>query len=244
MKNLAYSGLILIIVASSCMKDSSLSDVEISDPSLIRPDISLNRYRDNSGLLKTSIDVFLWDKNFNAVQLKKGNVSVNGQIMQVEKLMLTGAPFYTIDTSVLKAELNKSYVFAIELSNGQKYQASITTQVVDLYELNLPNNYSKSNNMAINWKGHDTSNEFKILLTCDYNADNVTGQTSDIFTPNQQERSSGSYTISKSYFNQKAGIYKATVSITSTSNGTVDSRFRTGSKIYSKYEKVSECNVN
>ena len=244
MKKSICLGLFILIIVSSCMKDSSLSDVEISDPSLIRPDISLTRTRDNSNRLETDIKVFLWDKNFDAVQLKKGSVSVNGNIMKVDKLVLTGAPYYTIDTTVLRVELNKTCTFIIELADGQQYEASITTQNVDLYELNLPSGYSKLNNMDISWKGSEIQNEFEILLTCNYSADSESGQTSDLFTPNYQERLSGTYIISKSYFNQKDNIYKASVKISSKKNGTIDPVFRSGATIYSYYEKISECNVN
>ena len=133
----------LFILTSSCLKDSSLSDVELSDPSLIQPSISLTRTRDNSGLVQSKIDVFLWDKNFNSIELKKGKVSVNGQIMQLKKVVITDAPYYTIDPSILKVELNKSYTFTIELSDGKLYQASITTQAIDLTGLLLPNTYYK-----------------------------------------------------------------------------------------------------
>ena len=244
MKNLVFAGLISIIMFNSCMEDSSLSDVEITDPSLIEPDINLIRERDNSGRLKSSIIVYLWDKNFDAIELKKGNVSVNGHTMQVEKLVLTGGPYYTIDTSILKVELDELYTFTIELADGQKYEASITTQDIDLYELNLPADYSKLNNMDIIWKGYDIENEFQIQLTCDYRTSTSSGQTSNTLIPDQNERISGSYIISKSYFNQKEGIYKATVRITSKTNGTIDPGFRDNSKIYSYFIKESECNVN
>jgi len=245
MKNFIYLfGIILTISVSSCLKDSSLSDVEISDPSVIQPSISLTRSRDNAGILTTSIEVFLWDKNFNSIQLKKGKVSVNGAEMQLKKLILTGAPYYSVDTSIMKVELNKLYNFIIELSDGNTYQASITTQETDLYELNLPAGYSKSDNMPIEWKGYETNNNFQIQLECDYRLDNNAGQTSDSFTPNPQERASGTYIISKSYFNQQVGIYKATVTIESNKHGTIDPRFRTNSEISSSFEKVSECNVN
>lgn len=245
MKNIRnYFVICLLFLLSSCMEDSALSDVEISDPSLIQPDISLYRIRDNSGLLTSKIEVFIWDKNYNSIELKKGSVSVNGQIMQLKKLPLTGAPYYTIDTSILKVELNKLYTFTISLGDGKLYQSSINTQSIDLTSLILPAAYNKQDNMTISWAGHDISSEFNIQLACDYNKDNTYGQTSDLFTPNQQERTTGTYVISKSYFNQQAGIYKATVTLTSKARGTVDSRFRINSTIVSKYIKESECNVN
>ena len=98
--------------------------------------------------------------------------------------------------------------------------------------------------MDINWKGYDIENEFQIQLTCDYRTSTSSGQTSNTLIPDQNERISGSYIISKSYFNQKEGIYKATVRITSKTNGTIDPGFRDNSKIYSYFIKESECNVN
>ena len=98
--------------------------------------------------------------------------------------------------------------------------------------------------MSISWLEHDIENEFKIQLTCDYRIDFKSGQTSNSFTPNQQERINGSYVISKSYFNQNTGIYKATISVNSKKYGQIDSRFRNFSTIYSSFIKESECNVN
>lgn len=239
-----YYVFLLLLLISSCTKDSSLSDVEINDPSLIQLDISLYRTRDNSGLLKSSIEVFLWDKNFNSIQLKKGKVSVNGQAMQSKILNFTGAPYYTIDTSILKVELNKLYTFTIELSDGKSYQSTITTQEVDLYSLLLPNTYSRQDDMPIGWFGYDIKNEFYIQLTCDYSFSGKSGQTINSFTPNQQERTNGSYVIPKSYFNQETGIFKATISVTSKKQGSVDNRFKVNSTIECIYTKESECNVN
>lgn len=245
MRTLTHCLLIgFILICSSCMQDSPLSDVEISDPSLIQPSISLYRTRDNSGILKTRIEVFLFDKNLNSVELKKGRVLVNGYVMQVKELPLTGGPYYTIDASLLKVELNKLYTFIIELADGKAYQGSVSTQETDIFELVLPKSYSRQNNMQISWLGHDISSDLKIELTCNYQTDIRSGQTNNSFTPKQQERSQGLYMIPSSYFNQEEGIYKATVTVTSKTTGVIDSRFRTYSVIQSIYIKESECNIN
>lgn len=243
MKNLVYVTLIFLILFSSCSDDSSLSDVELTDPSIIRPVIELNRSWDDDGQLTTKIKVFLWDKNSDLIELKKGNVSVNGQLMHTEDV-LTGGQYYTIDESMLQVGIDELYTFVIELADEEQYEASITTQDVDLYELNLPANYNKTNDMEINWQGPDIQNEFQIHLACRYTEDNGSGYSNHTFTPNQQERENGAYTIPKSYFNQPAGIYEAIVLVKSEKEGAIDSRFRDNSKISSEFEKESKCDVN
>ncbi len=244
MKPLVYVAVIFIVALSSCLEDSPLSDVEIYDPSLIQADIQLYRMRDNGDRISSRINVFLLDKNTDVIELKGGNVYVNNHKMRVATLLLTGGPYYTIDSTVVSVEPDSRYVFTIELSDGKQYEAVIETQAVDFQELNLPDNYSKLENMQINWKGYETVNDFKIHLICDYRRAGESGQTRDWFTPNEKERAGGSYVISKSYFNQEVDIYKATVRVSSKKCGTVDPRFRSGSKICSSFIKESECNVN
>ena len=135
--------IVFLIRIHSCIEDSPLSDLEIVDPSLIKPEISLEREWINDGHLTTKITVFLKDKNSNTIVLEKGSVSVNGHTMQVEELVLTDGSYYTIDNSIVKVELDQLYTFVIELADGKQYEASITTQDIDLYELNLPPDYNK-----------------------------------------------------------------------------------------------------
>ena len=241
MKNLIFFGLIILIMFNSCIEDSALSDLDIVDPSLITLEISLERAWGNDSLVATRIKVLLRDKNFDAIELQKGSVSVNGHIMQTEELVFSPGFYYTIDNSILKVEVNELYTFVIELADGKQYEASITTQDVDLYELNLPSDYNKINDMEINWQGHDIQNEFEISLNCIY----TTGAGyPKYFYPDIQERTNGSYLIPNFYFNEEEGIYEALVSINSKKYGTIDSSFRDYSEIYSSFNKASKCDVN
>lgn len=243
MKKLYLFGLIFFIICNACIEDSSLSDVEISDPSLIKPDISIKRTRGNDNLLETEIKVILWDKNLNAIELKKGSVAVNDKTMELKKMAITQAPYYTINSLNLPIELNTEYVFSIELADGEVYKASITTQQTDLNKLTFPENYSKSIDLEITWEGKETQNPLEIHLYGSYTNETV-GQTYNVFEPNEAEREAGTYKFPKLYLNKEEGIYKATVKLISEKIGQIDSQFQNGSKIYSKYIKEGEFNVN
>lgn len=241
MKNTMCLGVIILILFNSC--ESPLSELEINDPSLIRPDISLRRVRDNNNRLTTSIDVYFYDKNLNTVQLKNGSVHVNGHIMKVENLPIFGGPYYTINTSIVQVKLSTLYLFTIELSDGKKYEASITTQAEDLYELNIPSDHDKLKNLVVEWKSKDTHNDIQIDLTCDYQNNVESGQTFNSFFPDGTEINNGTFSIPSSCFTEEPGIYKASISVWSKSYGKIDAGFRENSVIHSQFEKQGECNI-
>lgn len=244
-KNITFFGIMLMLMATTCVKDSPLSEVELNDPSVIRPSIYLERTWDANDSLRAYVRVYLYDKNNHSIELQTGSVSMNDIPMQVEYTS-GGGPFYTLNSSILNIELNKSYNFIIKLSDGKAYACSVTTQSEDLYELELPSNYNSANNMLIHWNDRDITSEFEIELNCTYSSSSKSskGQTTDIFTPNQQERTEGAYSIHKSYFNQEPNIYMAKVIVRSKVYGEVDPGFDDGSKIYSSFSKYSVCDVN
>lgn len=233
-----------LFLVYGCTEDSALSDIEISDPSLIQFEAELTRKWDKNGLLYTHVSVYLYDKNHNLIKLKKGSVSINNNVMQVDEIGINKAPYYTISPSVLLVESGKTYTIVVELSDGQEYYSTVTSQKFDLYEFNLPKLHKKANDLAVTWKAADIENELVLTLRCAYNFNNNTGETFDKFNPNQLERKNASMLIASSAFNKKEGTTNAYFSLSSNKQGVVDSRFRLNSKISVQFVIENECGLN
>lgn len=240
---ICFFSLVSILLLHSCTEESPLSDIDITDPSLIQLDVSLFKSIDYQGNLNSRIWVYLYDKNQNLIKLKNGKVSVNGHAMILDEIGLNKAPYYTIDARVLSVEAQKEYAFTIELSDGKAYLASITTQNIDLYEINIPFEHSKNSNMQISWKGYDTQSDLVLTLNCAYSNTKSSGQVVEQFHPGHQERTKGEFVFASSNFNKQEGIYRAFVSITSTIKGTVDPHFRANSSITSMFSIEDDCNI-
>jgi len=70
-----FASLIVVpILLLGCKENSALSDVELSDPKLISPEITITKTLNNRGREQTELVVFLNDKNNNSIDLLKGGV--------------------------------------------------------------------------------------------------------------------------------------------------------------------------
>ena len=113
--------LLILFILVGCKERSPLSDVEISDPGLISPEITLTQSISESGRIETKLIVFLNDDNNNSIDLLKGGVSLNGTPLGVR----TGsfgegdAPYYSLDGIQLLPKTK--YSFQITLADDKSY---------------------------------------------------------------------------------------------------------------------------
>ena len=71
-----FNFLLALMLLSECT--SPLSDIGLTDPSLIRMNIELGKKRSSS-----SIEAVIYDKNSNFVELRDGSIAINGIPMEV-----------------------------------------------------------------------------------------------------------------------------------------------------------------
>ena len=92
--------IILFLVAPmlifGCKENSPLSDVELNNPALISPEITLSKHENELGRTNTELIVYLNDKNNNSIDLLKGGVKLNKKSLGVHT-EVGGAPYYSLD---------------------------------------------------------------------------------------------------------------------------------------------------
>lgn len=227
-KQLVYAMTLVVMAATtftSC--ESALSDVEITDPSLLRTTFVVERSILDDGSMSGSLHATIFDKNLASVELKNGHVSVNGQKMSVTEI-LNISTYHIPGASV---ELNKNYEFEVVLPNGEAHTGSVTTQPKAFTALTVPTDPSKDNDLTISWQDTYAHDDLVISVGLNSPTGNHAGPTFTL-TPAQME--AGSFVIPKSAFATPADITSATITLSGAKYGTIDPKFRTGSVTISR----------
>lgn len=221
---------IMVLSFNGCVQESVLSDVEITDPSVIRPEITFSRSKEG-GSITQYIYAWINDKNNSPVELKNGGVSINGKAMAVKNLM--GLPYYSGLDAVSDIRPGYTYNIAIKLNSDKTYDASIKVQEKDLATLTLPLSHNRTEDMNISWTEIDPNRELKLEILNFYKKDNQElSETFSMYIP-QQNLTTGKFSIPSSYFQSTQNVYKSKITLSSKVNGTIYSGFRAGSIIES-----------
>ncbi len=229
MKHLEFLFILLGLIGLSC--SSPLSDTNVTDPSLLQPQLTVSKTL-NNGARSVEYTAVIFDKNSNLVTLKDGGVKINGIVMDTAKTLFGGQDYQLLGESGVKFALSTSYTFTITLSDGSNYYGTVKSQSTDLYEFDAPATQSRKQNMTVTWKDTDPNAQMYIQMIYDFRTDSSGGSGEQTFTiPNP---SSKSYSINSSYFNTTQGtIYEVDLTLISEVRGTIDSHFRSGSSTVS-----------
>ena len=142
--------LILLTFASllfvGCKENSPLSDVELINPALISPEITLLKHENELGITNTSVKVYLNDKNNNSIDLLKGGVLLNNTPLGVHT-EFGGAPYYAIDNIKLVPE--RKYLFDIKMANDKAYPCSINSTERALDKLDVPDYHNRHSPLVL-----------------------------------------------------------------------------------------------
>ena len=231
---------VLLFSCAGCVQESVLSDVEITDPSVIRPEITFSRSKSGSS---TTQFIYAWinDKNNNPLELKNGGVLLNGKSMPVKTLL--GLPYYSGLDVVSDIRPGYTYNIAIKLNSEKTYEASIKIQEKDLATLTLPLSHNRSENMEMSWTEIDPGRELKLEILNFYKKDNSElTEAFSMYIP-QQNLASGNFTIPSAYFQSTQNITKTQITLTSTITGTIYQGFEAGSKIESALSISKTCQI-
>ena len=218
----------IIMLLAGCVENSALSDVEIEDPSVIKPIVEINKSLSANSVMFTTT-AWLYDKNGNSIELKSGKVIMNDIPMNV-KYTGNDVPYYQLDYSALPFKINTTYSLDVTLSDGESYSASVTTREKDIKSFIVPAEHNKNNDLVLSW-GESVSNE-KLVLKM-----SLLGKTdTTVFVDDKEisitDTKAGSFTVPKSYFD-KPGYYHADLTLTSLKTGAMSKSFMNGSKITS-----------
>lgn len=108
--------------------------MEITDPSVLQTHFVVERAMLNDGTILHSLHANIFDKNLASVQLKNGQVKVNGQQMSVPEILNISTyhiPGATVD-------LNTEYDFEVVLADGESYPGTVITQPKTFTTVTVP----------------------------------------------------------------------------------------------------------
>ena len=147
MKNIVILTFALLLFVG-CKENSPLSDVELINPALISPEITLSKHENELGRTYTSVKVYLNDKNNNSIDLLKGGVKLNNTPLGVHT-EFGGAPYYSLENIELLPK--RKYLFNIKMANDKAYPCSINSPEKNLGELNVPDYHNRNTPLVLNF---------------------------------------------------------------------------------------------
>jgi len=147
--------LVAPIMLFGCKENSALSDVELTNPKLISPEIILSKHENERGRSNTSLVVYLNDKNNNSIDLLKGGVDLNNTPLGVQAEMC-GAPYYTLGNIELVPK--RKYIFNIRLADDRVYPCSIYSPEKTLEKMNVPEYHNMDSPLVVSWSNRNEDN--------------------------------------------------------------------------------------
>lgn len=241
MKYLPLAFIIFWIVGLSC--SSPLSDTNVTDPSLLEPQLIAAKSIDSMGFRSVQYIGDVYDKNFNLVTLQNGNVKINGYQMNLRSNLLGGQEYYLSGESEVKFDTGTTYTFTLTLSDGTPYHGSVKSQSKDLTEFNTPTTQSHMQNMPLTWSDTDPTASMSIRMVAKVHTSPSGDST---FTKTYSiSKGSSAYTIGSSDLTASQGtIYEVDLTLVSELRGTIDSHFRSGSYVASHLEITRNVIIN
>jgi hypothetical protein len=221
----AFLALVTTLLFSNC--ESALSDIEITDPSVLQPHFVVEHSLLNDGSMVSALSATILDKNLASVEIKNGQVKVNGQTMAIAEILNIST--YHIPSATVN--LNTDYTFEVVLANGGSYGGTIKSQAKKFTSVTVPATASASNDLTISWQDIYVHDALIISMNLTSPAGTVPGPTFELTTAQMQ---AGTFVIPKSAFASTPGITSAMITLTGAKYGTIDAKFRTGSSTISR----------
>jgi hypothetical protein len=204
---------LLVALWPAC--SSPLSDVPISEPSVLRVSALAQHDIGTSGAATSLLQVALFDKHEQWVELKEGGVTVNGLPMSYNGL---GA--YT-RSDVVRPDVN--YSFVVTLSDSSKYSCNVHTPL-NLYQLNLPASYNRTGPLTVSWLSVDVTAQTVLELSGD-------SASARYNIPSSQ----GSFTLQPTDFSQFHSPQTLRVTLSYSKPGLVDYHFMSTSSAWASF---------
>jgi len=213
--------LVAPIMLFGCKENSSLSDVELTNPKLISPEIILSKHVNEFGRGETGLVVYLNDKNNNSIDLLKGGVDLNNTPLGVHT-EFGGAPYYTLSNIELIPK--RKYGFNIRLADDKSYPCFVNSPDGTLKDLNAPEYHNIHEPLIISW---DKINPKNSQFTLEIKSSEVSRQ----YPLKPGIVRSGQHVISANFLSELCSENRTDVVLTlsSVTMGKTDPRFNGGS---------------
>ncbi len=168
-----YSNMLIVCVAAAiCFScQSPLSDVPISEPSVVRVVVLVERDTYTTGSVAHTVEATLLDKHNEFIHLKEGSVTVNGLEMS-----------YSWPRGYVRDDLqvvpDKDYNFNVTLSDGSEHSCKVHTPL-NLYEFIVPSEYDRSAAFTVSWRNADGMAATRLDLRGDSATTSITLPSAD-----------------------------------------------------------------
>jgi hypothetical protein len=136
-----------LMLLASCLR-SPLSDVEITDPSIIRVKAFVE-YTNDNGHTDKDIYVIITDKNNQTVKLKNGHVRMNGKELGLDE-SIRG---YTYQYPGKSDKVGPgTYRFEVELPDSSTYEGRVTYKAPLPQGFSAPDGWPADRDLEIEWQ--------------------------------------------------------------------------------------------
>jgi hypothetical protein len=233
-----FAGISLLCVSCG---ESSLSDVEISDPSLIRAVASPERYDYNTTTNYDHVIVRLVDKNSHNINLKKGAVYCNNITMKSGSDLL--GPYYMLPENDNHVSANTNYMFAIELADGKKYNGEVFVDSSFLASITVPVSSKGTDTLVVSWNAIHSN--YTTKLSWSASVDNAaSGFSNNSGTADVSGKTV--YKFAPAFFKDANGtmvVNNLNITLVSSKTGTIDSHFRSGSACEATFTIIRDVKI-
>lgn len=135
------------LVLPLCRCTSPLSDVDITDFSIIGATITITKYLGGLPPAYNTVQVRINDKNGATVKIRNGGVTVNGTAMTYDSS--TFVQCYVIENYPVTK--NTAYSFVISVSNGDRCTSTVTTPPAEFGTMTAPDSFGLSQGTTVTW---------------------------------------------------------------------------------------------
>ena len=163
MRTLCFLSVFSTVFLAACLR-SPLSDVEITDPTIIRVEAFVE-YTNDNGNIDKDIYVVITDKNSQTVKLKNGHVRMNGKELRLDE-SIRGYTYQYPGKSDKVGPGN--YTFEVELPDSSKYKGRVEYNVPLPQGFSAPDSWPADRDLEIEWErpplGWDADFSYQLYL--------------------------------------------------------------------------------
>jgi hypothetical protein len=226
-----------LFAAFAGCQESSLSDVEIDDPALLKPEIKIKKSVNVRGNAIYAYEAFIYDKNDDLVELKNGEATIEGEPMTVAR-MLGDLPYYRLDPpGKLPFLFDTTYTITITLPNGERYPSTAMTQPMDMTAFVVPAEHDGDSAMTVTWSPADP--EAVMTLEALYRS----AEGSGIETYQINQPGSGRFTVPATLFAMESGVTEVEFTLYNEYFGEINPAFMSGASVVSRISIEAECSI-
>ena len=244
--NFIFTGMLLSIIIFSTCRESALSDIELTDPSILKVYGVVWKYS-NLDSIVTEVDAITFrikDKTDHSIQLKKWKILCNNIELEYHKDL--AGPIYRMPENQTEIKENTSYDFIVELADGKQYSASIYVddKYPKFFESPVSWTWTETDSLLVSWNeladDYNTTISWYIIFK---DGVDTSGKSS---TGIVNISDNNYYAFPSSFFTNSSGVNIVNtlyVTLTSVKEGEYDDNFYKG-RITGRFEFRKKTKIN